>query len=110
MWLRRRTASWRTASMPSAYILANVEVTNPEQYEEYKKLSTIAMKAHGAEVCLRGGKADVLEGDWSPKRVVLLKFPSADQARKFYDSTEYAAAKRARAGAAVTRMVLVEGV
>jgi uncharacterized protein (DUF1330 family) len=95
--------------MSSAYIIANVDVTNPEQYEEYKRLSTIAMKAHGAEVCIRGGKVEVLEGDWAPKRFVMLKFPSTEQARKFYDSTEYAAAKRAREGAAVMRMVLVEG-
>jgi uncharacterized protein (DUF1330 family) len=95
--------------MSSAYIIANIDVTNPEQYEEYKRLSTIAMKAHGAEVCIRGGEVDVLEGDWSPQRFVMLKFTSADQARTFYDSAEYAAAKRAREGAAVMRMVLVEG-
>jgi uncharacterized protein (DUF1330 family) len=94
----------------SAYIIANVDVTDPQQYEDYKRLSTIAMKAHGAEVCVRGGKVEVLEGDWSPQRFVMLKFPSPEQARKFYDSTEYAAAKRAREGAAVMRMVLVEGV
>jgi uncharacterized protein (DUF1330 family) len=46
--------------MSSAYIIANVTVTNPEQYEEYKKLSSIAMQAHGAEVCVRGGKIEVL--------------------------------------------------
>lgn len=96
--------------MPSAYILANVDVKNPALYEEYKRLSTIAMKAHGAEVCIRGGKVDVLEGDWNPGRMVLLKFPSVDQARKFYDSTEYGAARKAREGIAVMRMVLVEGV
>jgi uncharacterized protein (DUF1330 family) len=96
--------------MTSAYIIANVDVTNPEQYEEYKKLSTIAMKAHGAEVCVRGGKVEVLEGDWAPKRFVMLKFPSPEQARAFYDSAEYEAAKRARQGAAIMRMVLVEGV
>ena len=96
--------------MPSAYILANVQVTNPEQYEEYKKLSTIAMKAHGAEVCVRGGAVEVIEGDWTPNRVVLLKFPSVEKAQAFYDSTEYARAKKAREGAAVMRMVLIEGV
>ncbi|MBC7482253.1 MAG: DUF1330 domain-containing protein, partial [Rhizobacter sp.] len=52
--------------MSSAYIIANVDVRNPAAYEEYKRLSTIAMKAHGAEVCVRGGKLDALEGDWSP--------------------------------------------
>jgi uncharacterized protein (DUF1330 family) len=96
--------------MASAYIIANVDVKNPEQYEEYKRLSSIAMKAHGAEVCTRGGKLEVLEGDWTPSRVVLLKFPSVEQARKFYDSAEYSAARKAREGIAVMRMVLVEGV
>jgi len=96
--------------MPSAYVIANVDVTNPEQYEEYKKLSTIAMKAHGAEVCIRGGKVEVLEGDWNPARFVMLKFPSVEQARVFYNSVEYEAAKKAREGAAVMRMLVVEGV
>ncbi|GAB3654973.1 DUF1330 domain-containing protein [Ramlibacter alkalitolerans] len=95
--------------MPSAYILANVEVTDPQQYEEYKRLSTLAMKAHGAEVCVRGGAVQVLEGDWTPARTVLLKFPSLEKARAFYDSPEYGAAKKAREGAAVMRMVLIEG-
>jgi uncharacterized protein (DUF1330 family) len=96
--------------LPSAYILANVDVTDPQQYEQYKKLSTIAMQAHGAEVCVRGGAVTVLEGDWSPQRVVLMKFPTAEAARRFYDSPEYAAAKAARQGAAVMRMVIIEGV
>ena len=96
--------------MPSAYIIANVDVTDPVQYETYKKLSSIAMQAHGAEVCVRGGKVEVLEGDWSPTRLVLLKFPSALQANAFNRSVEYNAAREARQGAAVMRMVLVEGV
>jgi uncharacterized protein (DUF1330 family) len=96
--------------MPSAYILANITVTNPEQYEEYKKLSSAAMKAHGVEVCIRGGKAELLEGDWMPERVVLLKFPSVEAARNFNESVEYGAARKSRQGAAVMRMVLIEGV
>jgi uncharacterized protein (DUF1330 family) len=96
--------------MSSAYIIANVDVTDPVQYEEYKKLSTIAMKAHGAEICIRGGKVEVLEGDWAPQRFVMLKFPSVQQAKTFYDSAEYGAARKARAGAAVMRMIVVAGV
>lgn len=96
--------------MPSAYILANVNVKDPAAYEEYKRLSTIAMKAHGAEVCVRGGRTEVLEGDWTPDRVVLLKFPSMEQARAFYESTEYKAAIQARQGIAIMRMVAIEGV
>ena len=95
--------------MPSAYIIANVDVTDPQQYEEYKKFSTKAFQAHGVEVCARGGQVEVLEGDWQPKRVVILKFPGMEKARAFYDSTEYEAAKKARQGAAVMRMVVVEG-
>ena len=95
--------------MTNAYIIANVTVTNPEQYEEYKKLSSIAMKAHGAEVCVRGGKLEVLEGDWFPSRLVMLKFPSLEAARAFNDSVEYRAARQSRQGAAVMRMILVEG-
>jgi uncharacterized protein (DUF1330 family) len=96
--------------MPSAYILADVDVTDPQQYEQYKKLSTVAMQAHGAEVCVRGGAVQVLEGDWNPGRTVILKFPSVEKARAFYDSPEYGAARKAREGAAVMRMVLVEGI
>jgi uncharacterized protein (DUF1330 family) len=96
--------------MTSAYIIANVDVTDPVQYEDYRKLSTLAMKAHGAEVCIRGGKVEVMEGDWQPRRFVMLKFASKDKARAFYNSVEYGEARKAREGAAVMRMILVEGV
>ena len=95
--------------MPGAYIIFSVSVTDPAQYEQYKKLSTLAMQAHGAEVCVRGGKIEVLEGDWEPERLVVLKFPSVAQARNFYDSAEYRRARDLRANAAVMRAVLVEG-
>jgi uncharacterized protein (DUF1330 family) len=96
--------------MPSAYIIANVTVTNPEQYEAYKTLSTIAVKACGAEFCARGGAVEVLEGDWTPDRVVILKFPSVEKARDYYNSPEYTSAIAARSGASIMRMVIVEGV
>ncbi len=95
--------------MPSAYLIANVDVHDPAQYEQYKKLSTLAMKAHGAEVCIRGGQVQVMEGNWNPSRVVMLKFPSMDAARTFYNSPEYAAAIQARQGIADMRMIIVEG-
>jgi uncharacterized protein (DUF1330 family) len=96
--------------MSSAYIIANVQITNPVQYEEYKKLSSLAMQANGAEVCVRGGVAEILEGDWQPDRLVVLKFASVAKARAFYDSVEYSRARQAREGAAVMRMIVVEGV
>jgi uncharacterized protein (DUF1330 family) len=93
----------------SGYIIANVTVTNPAQYEEYRKWSSVAMQVHGAQVCVRGGKVAVLEGDWMPERLVILKFPTFDAARAFYDTPEYLKAREARAGAAVMRMIVVEG-
>ena len=95
--------------MPSAYLIANIDVHDPVQYEEYKKLSTLAMKANGAEVCIRGGRVEALEGDWLPSRVVMLKFPSMEAARGFYTSPEYTAAIQARKGIADMRMIIVEG-
>ncbi len=94
----------------SGYVIANVQVTDPVQYEEYKKWSTAAMKAHNAEVCVRGGQVAVLEGDWAPERIVILKFPTFEAAKAFYDTPEYLKAREARAGAAIMRMVVVEGV
>lgn len=94
----------------SAYIIADVDVTDPQQYEEYKRWSSAAMQAHGAEVLVRGGAVTVLEGDWQPSRIVVLRFPSVEAARAFHDSPEYRRAREARTGAAVMRMIAVEGV
>ena len=96
--------------MTSAYIIANVTVTNPQQYEEYKKWSSAAMQAHRAEVCVRGGAVEVIEGDWSPDRLVILKFASVAAAKAFDASAEYGKARATRQGAAIMRMILVEGV
>ena len=93
----------------SAYIIAHVDVTDPQQYEQYKVLSSRAIAAHGAKICIRGGTVEVLEGDWSPSRLVLLKFPDMAAARAFYDSAEYHLARQAREGAATMRMIAVQG-
>lgn len=95
--------------MTSAYVIATVKVTDPAAYEDYKRLSSIAIRTHGAEICIRGGAVEVLEGDWRPERVVLLKFPTMAQARAFYDSAEYLLARRAREAIAVMQMIVVEG-
>lgn len=93
----------------SAYIIAEVDITNPKQYEQYTKLSTLAMQKYHAQVCVRGGAVEVLEGDWQPKRMVVLRFPNMQGARQFYNSPEYCKAREVRAGAAVMRMVVVDG-
>ena len=95
--------------MAAGLIIAYVDVTDPQQYEQYKVLSTRAMQAHGAEVLVRGGKTEPLEGEWAPTRVVVLKFPSYDAAKVFYASEEYLAARKSREHAARMNMIVVEG-
>lgn len=93
----------------AAYVIVDAEVTDPAKYEDYKKLSPGAVAKHGGRFLARGGQTAVLEGDWRPNRVVVIEFPSIEQARAFYTSVEYTAARRARAGAADFNMVAVEG-
>ena len=93
-----------------AYVIARVKVTDPEQYENYKALSPGAIAAYGGRFIARGGATEVLEGEPEDRRVVIVEFPSMDQARTFYDSPEYREARAARAGAAEGQFLLVEGV
>ena len=92
-----------------AYILVDCDVTDSAQYDKYKALAPAAIERYGGRYLVRGGKTDVLEGDWQPKRVVVLEFPTLADARRFYDSPEYRAARDVRATAAKMDMVLVEG-
>lgn len=96
--------------MPSAYLVADITVTNPEQYEEYKKWSTAAMQKFGGQVCARGGRVEVLEGDWRPQRVVIVKFADIDSAKAMYNSPEYGKAIEARKGASISKIVIAEGI
>lgn len=93
-----------------AYVIAEIDVTNPVQYEEYKKLAPAAIAQHGGRYLVRGGTTAPLEGDWRPGRIVVLEFPTLEQAKKFHTSVEYTAARRARAGAATMKVIAVEGI
>ncbi len=94
----------------SAYVIARVDVTNPEKYEDYKALSPKAVAAYGGKFLARGGHTEVLEGDSEIRRIVVLEFPSVERVREFYDSPEYRQARAARAGAAEFQMLAVEGI
>lgn len=94
----------------AAYIIADVTVTNPEQMAKYREWSTRAMQEHGAEVLVRGGEFEVLEGPWTPSRLVLLKFADREKAKAFYNSETYTHARSVREGAGVMRMIVVDGV
>jgi uncharacterized protein (DUF1330 family) len=92
-----------------AYIVLDVEVQDPKVYEQYKELAPPAIAAYGGRYLVRGGPTQTLEGVWKPSRLVILEFPTADKARAWWDSREYAAAKKLRQGCARTEMVLIEG-
>ncbi len=93
----------------AAYIVADVEITDPEQYAAYRALSSAAFEAHGVQPLARGGRTERLEGR-EPGRIVVLSFASMDAARAFYDSPEYRKAREARKDAAIMNMLIVEGV
>ncbi|WP_377155918.1 DUF1330 domain-containing protein [Roseateles sp. UC29_93] len=93
-----------------AFIIADVTVTDADQMAKYREWSTKAMQEHGAEVLVRGGEIEVLEGPWTPSRLVVLKFPDRAAAKAFYDSETYQHAKSLREHAGVMRMIVVDGV
>jgi uncharacterized protein (DUF1330 family) len=92
-----------------AYIVLDVEVQDPNAYEQYKQLAPPAIAAYGGRYLARGGRTQTLEGAWKPSRLVILEFPTAEKARAWWDSREYAAAKKLRQACARTEMVLIEG-
>ena len=93
-----------------AYVIVETDVTDPEQYEQYKAASPAAIAAGGGRFLVRGGELAVLEGDWQPPRLVLLEFEDLEAARRWYDSEAYQAARKLRDGAASFRAVAVQGV
>lgn len=92
-----------------AYVIGQVEVTDPDAYAEYRRRVPASLEKYGGRFLVRGGEMAVLEGDWQPPRVVVLEFPSLQAARDWYASAEYAHAKEAREGAAHLRLLAVQG-
>ncbi len=94
-----------------AYVIADVKVSDPEQYKQYMALSPQAIAAAGGRFLVRGGASEVFEGDWKPARMVMVEFPDLAAARAFYDSALYRAARDRRAGATeYFNMIVIEGV
>jgi uncharacterized protein (DUF1330 family) len=95
--------------MPKAYVVVDIDVTDPDRYAAYRELAGAAVAAAGGRYLARGGTTAVLEGDRQPHRVVLLEFPDMEAARAWYDSPAYRRARDARAGAATGSFIAVEG-
>ena len=92
-----------------AYVINDMEVTDPQLFEEYKKLSPPTVAQYGGRFLARGGRTETLEGEWSPKRLVILEFPSMEQARAWVESSEYAPARALRQRSSRSNIIVVEG-
>jgi uncharacterized protein (DUF1330 family) len=97
--------------MPAAYLIVTMRITEPERYRQYMAEAQVAVQAAGGEYLVRGGRHEVLEGDWKPDRVVMLRFPSFEAAQAFHrDPVSYGPIRKLRADATeYFDMVLVEG-
>jgi len=94
----------------SAYVVVQVDVKDPVRYADYRAMVPPTFEKFGGRFLVRGGRTETLEGDWAPKRFVVVEFPSMEQAKAWWASTEYADAKALRQATAVTQMIVAEGV
>ena len=91
------------------YIIVDIQITDPDRYSDYKKLTPGSLVPYDGRFLVRGGETETLEGGWNPGRMVVLEFPTVEKAREWWSSDGYAPAKALRQSASITRMVLVEG-
>jgi len=91
-----------------AYLVVDAKSNAPAMMAEYRRLAQLAVEKFGGRYLLRGGACEILEGSWQPERLVVVEFPSLDEAKDFYDSPEYVAARAARAGISNFDMLLAE--
>ena len=94
----------------SAYVIVDITVTDPQGYEEYKRLAPAAVALYGGKYLARGGNCETLEGDWQPQRLVILEFENMEKAKAWLNSAEYQPACALRHRYARSKMVVVEGV
>lgn len=87
----------------AAYVIVEVQINDPKDYEEYKKLTPSSISAHRGKFIVRGGQTETLEGNWYPERIVILEFPTAEKAKEWWSSEEYARAKKIRQRTATTK-------
>ena len=94
----------------AAYVIADVTVTDPQGFEEYRQMVPATVAKYGGKFVVRGGQWEKMEGDWEPKRLVILEFDSVERAKQWWASEEYREAKALRQRTAMTNLIIVEGV
>ena len=94
----------------AAYLIANVDSKDTEKFKDYLKATPAVIKQFGGKFLVRGGDFEICEGNWNPKRIVVVEFESMLKARQFYNSLEYEAIKHLRKSSAYTEWIFVDGV
>jgi len=94
----------------AAYVVADVTVTDPAGYEDYRRRVPATIEKYGGRFVARGGTIEVLEGDWTPSRLVIIEFPTAEEARAWWNSPEYSAARTIRQATSRGTLLILEGV
>lgn len=94
----------------TAYVIVDIDVTDPNGYDDYKRLAAPTVTLYGGKYIARGGKTETLEGKWTPKRLVILEFENSEQAKKWLNSPEYSEARALRHKYAKSEMIVTEGI
>ena len=106
----RRTKDRPVEAQMPAYVIAEIEVQDPEEYEEYRARVPATIAAHGGKYLVRGGEVENLEGDRPTRRTVMLEFDSMTRAREWWASDDYEALKQLRRSSSMANIMLVEGI
>ena len=93
----------------TAYIFGDIDIHDPKAFEEYRAKVPAVITAHGGRYLVRGGAVETLEGDWTPRRTVILEFPDMDRLKAFWNSSDYRPLKALRQSASTARLVAIQG-
>lgn len=93
----------------AAYVLIDSEITDPPVYNRFLEAARPVVEAHGGRYLVRGGATHVVQGNWTPRRPVVIEFDSVEQAKAWQDAPDYADLKRMLNRSSNTDVVIVEG-
>jgi uncharacterized protein (DUF1330 family) len=93
----------------AAYVIAEVTITDPQGFESYRQMVPATIAKYGGKFVVRGGSVQKLEGNWEPKRLVIIEFESAERAKQWWASEDYREAKELRQRTAQTNLIVIEG-
>jgi uncharacterized protein (DUF1330 family) len=91
----------------SAFVIAELSIHDPKEMEEYKRITSLTIAAFNGKYVVNRAPAIILEGDWKPERIVVVQFPSVDEANKWWNSELYSKAKEIRQRSSTTKMIIV---